>query len=442
MRKKMVNKFQIFKRLQSYFTMCLVVLVSMSLFQNCSRKLQLHFVMKEEISFIEPEADAKTVCHKRESAVTDAVNPDHTPMRWVRVNFHYVSDESDTNNFKGEEGRKYTHDILYEANLKLSNNCQMQLPEGNSTPVLPLRWQYVLTGDTSVPGDDGIYFHTETSDLAYHIKQGPKENRYSTGLFNKYKVRPGEVLNIFMIEHPPDSIDSPTYKASSDGLGFPRWVKMASSYDKFKKVFYLSNGKEVRKGPDYMANLLNHEIGHSLGLSHTWNQNDGCDDTPRNQNCWGWKKEGPCNTNVSNNLMDYNGSRCAITPCQIWRVQSNFAKDNSTQRKLLKPTWCDYQPEKKIVIGPLQKIEWKGPKDLESDVEVRGKLTLTCRVAIPKGAKIIVGPRGTLVLDGCTLTNLCGEKWQGIEIQEKDKSKGVVVVKRMPVIEQVEKPVF
>ncbi len=416
------------------FLLALLVVLS---FQNCNRKVQSHFVLKEEVIYQEPEKPTEHNCADRENHAPDASNAAHTPIRWVRVNFHFVSDESDTNNFTGEAGKQYTKEILYEANLKLSNNCQMKLPPENNTDVLPLRWQYVLAGDASIPGDDGIYFHSEASDLAYHIKKGAKENRYSSGLFNKYKVRPGEVLNIFMIEHPPDSIESPTYKASADGLGFPRWVKVAGSFDKYHRIHYLNNGKEFRKGPKYMANLLNHEIGHSLGLAHTWNQNDGCDDTPKNPGCWGWTGKPPCDKKVSNNLMDYNGSRCAISPCQIWRVQSNFARDNSSQRKLLMPSWCDYKPEDKIVIGPFQNIVWKGSKDLESDIEVRGTLTLKCRVALPKDARIIIAPKGKLVLDGCTITNLCGEKWRGIEIQEGEQSKAQVIWMNNPKLENM-----
>ena len=156
--------------------MCFVSVFTVLLLQNCSRKVQQHFVLKEEVSFSNLDNDSNVDCKLRENAVTDANNPDHTPIRWVRVNFHYVSDKSDTNNFKGEVGVQYTHDIIYEANQKLANNCQMHLPKGNTTSVLPLRWQFVLAGDTAVPGDDGIYFHTEDSDLAYHIKQGEKEN--------------------------------------------------------------------------------------------------------------------------------------------------------------------------------------------------------------------------------------------------------------------------
>ena len=52
-----------------------------------------------------------------------------------------------------------------------------------------------------------------------------------------------------------------------------------------------------------------HELGHSLGLLHTWNQDDGCDDTPRNAGCWG--------DTCSNNMMDYNASQSALTACQL-----------------------------------------------------------------------------------------------------------------------------
>jgi len=29
-----------------------------------------------------------------------------------------------------------------------------------------------------------------------------------------------------------------------------------------------------------LSKNLNHELGHILGLSHSWTRNDGCDDTP------------------------------------------------------------------------------------------------------------------------------------------------------------------
>jgi hypothetical protein len=31
---------------------------------------------------------------------------------------------------------------------------------------------------------------------------------------------------------------------------------------------------------NFSAQLLNHEVGHTLNLRHTWNENDNCQDTP------------------------------------------------------------------------------------------------------------------------------------------------------------------
>jgi hypothetical protein len=67
------------------------------------------------------------------------------------------------------------------------------------------------------------------------------------------------------------------------------------------------------------ARLLLHELAHVWGLYHTWVGNDGCTDTPTNNNCW---VESPNNPMciwglVTNNLMDYSGyADWALTPCQ------------------------------------------------------------------------------------------------------------------------------
>lgn len=76
------------------------------------------------------------------------------------------------------------------------------------------------------------------------------------------------------------------------------------------------------------AKLLNHEVAHNLNLRHTWNENDYCSDTPFNNNCWNINF--PANTNcddwceISNNMMDYNFSQQAISPCQINRMQDHL----------------------------------------------------------------------------------------------------------------------
>ena len=46
-------------------------------------------------------------------------------------------------------------------------------------------------------------------------------------------------------------------------------------------------------------------------------------------------------------------------------------------------------------------------KDLEGDLIINNgaELTIQCEVSLPKGAKIIVKPRGKLVLDGAHITN-------------------------------------
>ncbi|MCS6928630.1 MAG: M43 family zinc metalloprotease [Saprospiraceae bacterium] len=103
----------------------------------------------------------------------------------------------------------------------------------------------------------------------------------------------------------------------------------------------------------YSGSLLNHEIGHTLSLRHTWNEDDGCLDTPlgnlydeykngvctlnQRANCWGYdpsiptcpgsNKGKPCDEwyKISNNMMDYNQyAPHAVTECQIARMNADL----------------------------------------------------------------------------------------------------------------------
>ena len=183
--------------------------------------------------------------------------------------------------------------------------------------------------------------------------------------------------------------------------------------------------------------VFNHEIAHVYGLSHTWAYDDGCDDTPRNPQCWNRTDEPPCDTAASNNLMDYNAYQRAWSPCQIGKIHYNMAHLTSKCRRYLQPNWCTLHEDRHIFIQ--DSIHWKGMKDLEGNLTIRegGILRISCRVSIPPGGKITVEPGGKLILDNCWVHNSCDEAWQGIELQEKGRKKAEIEFIGEPVVEDI-----
>ncbi len=82
-----------------------------------------------------------------------------------------------------------------------------------------------------------------------------------------------------------------------------------------------------------MASTVNHEIGHLLGLNHTFYDMPGrgyvdCADAPTHTNCWNVNEPAvpACDSiqKVSNNLMATNVSQSSLSPCQIGILQSNL----------------------------------------------------------------------------------------------------------------------
>ena len=49
-------------------------------------------------------------------------------------------------------------------------------------------------------------------------------------------------------------------------------------------------------------------------------------------------------------------------------------------------------------------------------------------------AKIIVKPKATLILNGATLENACGDQWQGIELWGNNNKAGKVIMLRASTI--------
>jgi len=405
----------------------IILILSLFIGNSCksSKKEFVSTIKPMPLSQLTAPQTKTSPCNERSNYIPDADHIDHTPVRKVKVNFHFMRDSKGQGNFDEETGVKSISEYIYSANGNLQKNAPMNLPEGNNTEVLPQLYQYVLTPDPSIPGDDGIYFHDD-DDFYFILNKGRDKNNYSKAVFEKYGIQKGEVLNVFIQDNHLDSLKSSTYKQHMNGIAFGTWVKCSMWYSNYSS-----------KSRKWLApKQLNHEIGHVLGLLHTWRGRDGCDDTPPNPNCWGKNGRAECET-PSNNVMDYNPNRNAWTPCQLGIVHHALTQ-NTRKRNLLVRTWCELKENKTIFIN--EKIEWNSCKDLEGHIVVEdgGELTIRCRVSLPQKAKITVAPTGKLILDGARLHNDCGDTWQGIEVWKKGGKKGAVVYTNDATIENVE----
>ena len=200
-------------------------------------------------------------------------------MRFIRVNVHVMENSSGTAHRPKDSVRVFMNELLRFSNIELDTNVwHWRSPE--HTPALPKRYRYVLTPQPDQPDDDGIYFHYDDS-LYYFVSQGKNQNNYSRDVIRKYSIGADSILNIFVLVHHPDSMKSKTYRANGQGIALGTALKIAGVL-------------ESREGPISFDGLLNHEVGHILGLYHAWTE-DGCPDTNNHpNNCWEWSPDPPC----------------------------------------------------------------------------------------------------------------------------------------------------
>lgn len=383
-------------------------------------------VVKTELYF-PPEAPAgqsnrlsgplNNSCTNWRNYIPDTALLPYQSTRVIRVNFHVLNSRDSSQNFKPQAAKVYLRALLEYANAELDTNIRnWRSPEG--TPVLPKGYRYAIQPQA---GDDGFYFHFDDT-LYYFISQGKYQNNYSRKVVDKYAVGKDSILNIFLLVHHPDSVLSKTYRTNGQGIALGNSLKMAGLFE----------SKEPAKSFD---GLLNHEIGHILGIQHAWVE-DGCPDTENHPNkCWGWTPEPPCRDQATNNMMDYNAYQIALTPCQLGRIHAGFATEGSAIRKCLEPVWCRRNPDMDMVIR--DSVAWSGARDLEGHITVApgGRLYLSCRVSMPAGSRLTVQPGGILYLDGARLHNACGLNWRGIIIESNKSGKGKVVTYKTPKIE-------
>lgn len=401
----------------------ILVFVGLTLFSCRSMKI----IAIGNINYIEDNTNKVSKKFKYNNATKDPLsyapydeNDQWNYIRKVRVNVHFMHDSTSMRNIPEENAEKYAWSLINLASDRLLKNKQMNLPVGNTTPILMPHYKYFLYPNNK----DAVHIHHD-NDLYYYVDKGKNKNNYNRAVINKYAVNEDSILNIFVIPHHPDSIESKKYPGHKAGIAMGHSLKISGNFhDRKVSAWELSP-------------ILNHEIGHILGLNHSWIRNDGCDDTPPHANCYGESDKPPCNKGVSNNMMDYNGSEVTLTPCQIGKIHQKIANLKSRQRSLIVQDWCQLDTSRVIIIT--DSIKWEGSKDLSHNITIMpgGVLEISSRISFPKGASIYVSPGGTLTLDNAHLHNACGDLWNGIVLASKGKNKSIVNYKNRVLIENV-----
>jgi hypothetical protein len=292
------------------------------------------------------------------------------PIKTVRINIHFVSRSDGSGNFDEGTGRKFARDLVAAANGLLANNQPMNLPKGNATPVLPIQIRYELAGDSASP--DGIYFIRSDSD--YRFNRSDVSTIFDPSIFEKNGKQKGKVLNVFLFENTDGS-------GKTGGIGAGDWAKVGGLFYHFKNY---------QRWAWFGAGLFNHEIGHSLGLFHTWNENDGCDDTPMNDNCWNVAEEGPCK-HPSNNVMDYNANENAWTPCQIGKVHLALSNPG-IPRDFLVPDHRVLEDSLDVFLPPGDTLIISGNRFLRGDLILGRRSVLivrNCKIVLPTSGRLI-----------------------------------------------------
>lgn len=225
-----------------------------------------------------------------ESTTCD-VNLSELPIKTVRVTVHvFLKDDGTENIPNNTTGRNWITAMVNSVNSDMGNLSMMSL----STPspyIQDCKIRYSLKN---------IYFWNNTTMWQKGnntLTNGNALYSYIQGQSISYKSNSIHIL--IPGNYATDSLGA---SGIASGIGDKKWSLLEDVYH------YYVNGNTWD-----IPNLLQHELGHNLYLLHSWPSNDECDDTPPNSNCWN-------GSGCSNNMMDENACKCALTLDQVSRM--------------------------------------------------------------------------------------------------------------------------
>ncbi len=274
----------------------------------------------------------------------------------------------------------------------------------------------------------GVYFWQD--DIGWD-NNGSSASLYN---FNNYAVDPEHSLNVFFYGH--------NLPGGFGGRGQGLLGECTNVVTLQNLYTYYENDppgtQDPLGGKPWVTHpLILHEIGHCLGLRHSYSSNSQFSDKPFETQCN--FSDPNTTTNCSNNVMGYSSDKLYLSPEQIGHVHQLIS--GGWRGKLVES--CTYSANETVYHSSGTTITWNYAKVIGGDLIISNNSTLIvkCKVSMPDFGKVVVEPGSRLIIDGGAFVNNCDGMWLGIDVQGNRNTyqnplyQGVVEMKNGAIIE-------
>jgi hypothetical protein len=361
-----------------------------------------------------------------------------TPIKTLRLVFHIIQKDDGSRNFQNTPT-----DLLKLKQIEIDVNnllANLAIVTPKLTNCIPIQIK-----DSRIRVNiQEIIFHKSTD---FWDKSNNNEPTPYTGcdVFEKFAKTSNNSLDnsLHIIIMGARKVGSDvSFSISGYASGVPsnmkKYMILSGLYNKTVESpdpFWLQNNN--------VAKFLGHELGHCMGLYHTFMDDYCCDTFDQIEE--------------TNNLMDYSVERETLTEQQLARchyiLENNCDEDGkcSDIYKIVSTNYCVKDDKNTVSINGIS--EWSVPKKINTDIILKtgAQLTIKCRVELAENVTITVERGAKLIIDGGILTNANSCKniaWQGIYVWGNSKKQqpdplgklaadeaGVVILKNNAIVE-------